>query len=169
MPSIRRIGKSNIQRIGESCIHGINNFRRAELPDSSMKNDFNDTALSLICGLALLLSVRAAYAFGVDYVPDSFVMDGLDPIARLALVRFILFLVIAVPFSLMLAWPLARHASRRQLVVAMPGASCAAILFLLMQQWQQFDPFPWWFTVSRAIALFALFPAALLVWWRMLR
>lgn len=136
---------------------------------SNMKSDFNDTALSLICGLALLLAVRATYGFGVDHVPDSFLMDGIDPIARLALARFILFIIIAVPLAMLLSWPLARHATRRDVVIAMPGASCAAILFLLMQQWQQFDPFPMWFTVARAIALFALFPMALLAWWRMLR
>lgn len=139
----------------------------SEVADSNMKNDFNDTALSLICGLAFLLAVRATYAFGVNYVPDSFLMEGLDPIARLAFARFILFIIITVPLALLLVWPLARHATRRELVVAMPGASCAAILFLLMQHWQQFDPFPMWFTVARAIALFALFPAALLAWWRM--
>lgn len=139
------------------------------MADSNMKNDFNDTVLSLICGLALLLAVRAAYALGVNYVPDSFLMEGLDPIARLALARFILFILITAPLAFLLVWPLARHATHRDLVVAMPGASCAAILFLLMQHWQHFDPFPIWFSVARAIALFALFPAALLAWWRMLR
>ena len=139
------------------------------MTNSSIGNDFNDTALSLVCGLAMLLTVRATYAFVVDYVPDTFLMEGLDPIARLALARFILFMIVAAPLAMLMAWPLARHATRRELVVAMPGASCAAILFLLMQHWQQFDPFPLWFSVSRALALFALFPAALLVWWRALR
>ncbi|MBW3567291.1 MAG: hypothetical protein KY410_04910 [Proteobacteria bacterium] len=132
-------------------------------------SSFNDNALSLICGLALLLAVRAAYDVGVGYLPDTLLISGVDPMTRLALARFVLFAVIVTPLALILSWPLARHAVRRDLVVAMPGASCAAVLFALMEQWLPFDPFPMWFTVARAIFLFAIFPAALLMWWRLLR
>lgn len=135
----------------------------------STYSSFNDNALSLICGLALLLAVRAAYDIGVGYLPDTLLISGIDPITRLALARFVLFAVVVTPLAMLLAWPLARHAGRRDLVVAMPGASCATMLFILLEYWQPFDPFPMWFIVARSIFLFAIFPVALLTWWRMLR
>jgi len=139
------------------------------LTDSRTGIAFNDAALSLICGLALLLAVRAAYTLAVGHVPDTLLLDGSDPIARLALARFLLFAVIVAPLALLLLWPLARRAVQRDLIVAIPGASCATVLFVLIEHAQSFDPFPMWFNVARALLLFTAFPAALLLWWKLLR
>ena len=121
--------------------------------------------LSLLCGVALLLVVRFAYALGVVLLPDVWLMDGLDPLARLAFARLLLFAVLTAVVVLPLSWPLARHAATRSLHVTFAGAACAAALFLLLESMQP-QPFPRWLGFAQAAVLFTALPLGVRFWWR---
>lgn len=138
-------------------------------PRGHDNNEVGNILLSLLCGLALLGSTRFVYAFAVVQLPDTQLMTGTDPMMRLALARLLLFTFIVVVIALVIALPLHRLRDRPGLLFAMPGASCAAMLFVLLEQWQRFDPFPAWFTVARAVALFIALPVTLFLWRRTLR
>lgn len=132
-----------------------------------LRDALNDTLLSLLCGIALLVVVRAAYQLSVGWLPDPWLMAGDDPLARLALARLVLFGAIVVAFAMPLAWPLARHAARRDLNAALPGAACAAVLFVLLETVLDTHPFPRWMDHARALLLFAALPVATCAWWRL--
>lgn len=151
----------NIRRIGAR-----HNGKAEESENSSMNKIVNDSLLSLLTGLALLIVVRAAYTLSVDYIPDALLIDGSYPLARLALARFLLFTLLVAALALPLCWPLARHAKDRALNVALPGATCALVLFLLLERVLQFDPFPGWLDLARGAVLFAAVPLATRSWWR---
>lgn len=126
----------------------------------------NDIFLSLLTGIALLITVRAAYALSVDYIPDALLMDGGHPLARLAFARFLLFTILVAILALPLCWPLAKHAATRVLNTTVPGAACALALYLMFEFAQRWDPFPMWLDLACGTVLFAGLPLATNFWWR---
>lgn len=135
-----------------------------------MRTRINDTLLSIFCGLALLVTVRAGNTWLVSYLPDEWLFlrswSWLSPLDRLALARLFLFLPIVAVGAILLSWPLAHHASKRDYALTMPGAACAAVVYFLATQASGYHPYPIWLDVVRALLLFAAFPAATWLWWR---
>lgn len=131
-----------------------------------MRDTLNDVLLSVLTGLVLLITVRAAYALSVDYIPDALLIDGSNPLGRLAFARFLLFSALVAILALPLCWPLAHHAKNKVLNSTLPGAACALVLFLLLERVVHFDPFPSWLDFSRGAMLFAAMPFASAFWWR---
>ncbi|HEX6928903.1 MAG TPA: hypothetical protein VF267_06615 [Gammaproteobacteria bacterium] len=124
-----------------------------------------DAVLSLLCGLVLLAASRTFYGMSAGYLPDGWLLPGDDPISRLAFLRLLLFTGIVALLALPLSWPLARFAAVRDIAVTLPGASCAAFLFALLEHLQWFDPFPAWLLVTSAVVLFIALPAGTGFWW----
>ncbi|HEX7047329.1 MAG TPA: hypothetical protein VF275_07145 [Gammaproteobacteria bacterium] len=131
-----------------------------------MNKTINDILLSLLTGIALLVTVRAGYALSVDYLPDAWLMDGSHPLARLAIARFLLFSALVAILALPLCWPLAEHAKNKIVNTALPGAACALVLYLLLERLQRLDPFPWWLDFACGAVLFVALPLAVQCWWR---
>lgn len=132
----------------------------------NMRDALNDVLLSLLSGIALLIVVRAAYAASVSYLPDAWLMEGGNPLARLAAARLLLFAALVAFCALPMAWPLARHAASKTPNTALPGAACASLLFLLLEFAFPAGPFPRWLEFGCAAVLFVALPLATRFWWR---
>lgn len=129
-----------------------------------MRTTTSDYLLSLLCGVALLLVTRFVYDFAVILVPDTWLILGADPLARLAFARLLLFAVLAMLVALPLSWSFARHAATRSTHVIIAGAACATALFLLLETVQP-HPFPRWLDFAKAAILFAVLPLGVYLWW----
>lgn len=147
------------RELSQSGINGENG--------TQMRDAINDILLSLLSGIALLIVVRAAYGLSVGWLPDLWLMNGDNPLARLAFARLVLFTMLVAVCALPLSWPLAKHAASRNLNAALPGAACAALLFLLLETAFPAGPFPRWLAFACTTVLFAALPAGTMVWWRL--
>lgn len=135
-----------------------------------IRNAFSDALLSILCGLALLAAARALNALLMPFLPDDLqllaISNWLSPIDRLAVSRLMLFIPLVMLLAPLMTWPLARHASRRDLSIALPGAACASVLYFLLARTQAEYPFPVWLDLTRGAVLLLALPAALRFWWR---
>lgn len=131
-----------------------------------MHRQLHDLFLSLLCGVLLLAASRLLFGLFVGFVPDAVLIQGADPMLRLSLARLFLFALVVAALALPLSWPLGRLARQREISTALPGAACAAVLYVLVEGVQLFEPFPVWLDIARAAVLFLALPLAAVLWWR---
>lgn len=130
----------------------------------------NDALLSILCGLALLGAARILTPLLLPILPDDLQLISFSnwwsPVDRLAISRLLLFIPLVMVLAPLLTWPLAQHASRRDVSVALPGAACAGALYFLLARIQPDYPFPIWLDLTRGGVLLLAMPAATWLWWR---
>lgn len=130
------------------------------------RSDVQDFLLAIACGVVLALVVRAGFSILLPSLSIERALDGGNPLQRIAVMRLVVFALLVLVAGLLCAWPLARYARNADPVVVMPGASCAAVLYVLIETAVAFDPFPTWYIVVRATLVFLALPAAFMFWRR---
>lgn len=139
---------------------------------SRLRTELGDALLSIMCGLALLVAARALNTFVLPLLPDDLRLltfaGWWSPLDRLAVSRLLLFIPVVAVLAPLLTWPLAQHASRRDIVIALPGAACAAVLFFLLARTNAHYPFPLWLDIGRGLLLALALLVSVLAWWRYL-